>query len=44
MPQPSVRSFVVQLLALLKDLPHKVIAGRIPLKSDKVSYHLKKLV
>ncbi len=42
MPQPSVRSFLIQLLALLKDLSHKVIAGRTPMKASKVSYHLKK--
>lgn len=42
MPQPSVRSFLIQLLALTKDLPHKVIAGRAGMDGTRVSYHLNK--
>lgn len=42
MPQPSVRSFLIQLLALMKNLTHKVIGSRVRLEPGKVSYHLKK--
>lgn len=42
MPQPTVRSFLIQLLALMKDLTHKVMGSRVRLEPGKVSYHLKK--
>lgn len=42
MPQPTVRSFLIQLLALMKDLTHKVMGSRVRMEPARVSYHLKK--
>jgi tetratricopeptide (TPR) repeat protein len=39
---PLLRSFVIQLLALLRDLSHKMIAGKGRMKKDTVSYLLRR--